>query len=133
MYRTGDDVLEGPASIREWAQSEIPAAPADAVERHEHGRRGLGVRVRFGEKVEPGNELLVEAAHLPVEDEGRSQQRGDRLGKLGEAGCVIAPRAAHEADASILLKRDDAPAVVLFVHPAVAVGLACSGWIRPTD
>jgi hypothetical protein len=51
------------------------------VERHEHGRCARLLGDRSAEQMKLRHELLVECAHLAVEDQRRSLQRGERCSR----------------------------------------------------
>src|SRR3989442_912981 len=66
--------------------------------------------------------VVVEDAHLAIEDQRAGWQTADGGGDLTKPLGVVDATAADEADAAPVLVGDHAPAVVFFlVHEAVAV------------
>jgi hypothetical protein len=72
--------------------------------------------------VEAGDEGLVEDAHLSVEDQRGSPDRGDRRRDVREPCGVVNATPADEADTTSVLVGDPAPAVIfLLIDLAIAV------------
>ncbi len=72
--------------------------------------------------LKPGDEPFVEDAHLPVENQRRGRQRGDRGHERGKALGVVTPRPADELYLPLALVGHYPPVVVfLRVDPAGSV------------
>src|SRR5262249_47878660 len=98
--------LERASVIGQRCATQIATTPPEAVEGDDHRRRRrlAGVLV---EQAEPGDQLLIEARYLAVEDERWRRQPADSPGDAREAGGVVTPSAAHEPDVSAVLMGDD--------------------------
>src|SRR5262249_35068993 len=74
--RVGDLALEHGASPMQWQTADVEPVSMQAIERHEDGRRARFVGGAI-EQVELAHEVLVEDAHVAVEDQRRCLERGD--------------------------------------------------------
>jgi hypothetical protein len=94
----------------------------EAVEGHEDRWRHRLVLRWVHQEVEAGDEGVVEHAHLSVQDQRGSPDRGDRRRDVCEPCGVVAAAPADEADTASVLVGGHAPAVVLLlVDVAIAV------------
>src|SRR2546422_554103 len=75
--------------------------------------------------------VVVEDAHLAIEDQRAGWQTADGGGDLTKPLGVVDATAADEADAAPVLVGDHAPAVVLFLVNVAPRwnGLVITGWI----
>jgi hypothetical protein len=81
-----------------------------------------GSSVRRSSQMELADKVLIEHAHLAVENERRSFQCSDRVGQLAEAISVVDALAADKSDVRAVLEGQHAPPVVfLLVDPAESV------------
>jgi hypothetical protein len=103
--------LEHGATPMQRQAAQVETVAVQAVEGHEDGRRARLVGGSI-EQVELAHEVLVEHAHLAIENQRRCFEHRDRSGELAETLRVVDAVAADEAHGATILVDDHAPACV---------------------